>query len=357
MKRKLLLALVAMVAAFGGVAVELPKLSAARRGTVIFVDDAHRVFQLLDDHRVSERYCWDYGVKGPQLGDIVEARGVPRKGEKGMYDHALLEIVWRSWWNSDRMALLNVLVAGALFASVVWVLMLRRLVRRRTAALMAETRARLQAEIEKDAVARERLRLSYDLHDDLQQLLAGTMARLKAGLNYLGRQDAGKASAQFAFARQSVAQTQTALRHILWGLHDESRSGSTVMGLFAYVAERHSEWRNLVSFTSEGEEREVSHQISGVLLMIMQEAVGNAIRHGGATRVSVKAAFSPRGVALTVSDNGAGFDPAAAVRDSSHLGLTSMRLRAEQLGGKFSITSTQGVGACVRVTVPTEEKQ
>ena len=262
-----------------------------------------------------------------------------------------------SWWTKDRILIALEILTGILIASLLWGLFLRVLVRKRTAALVKESKARMKAEIEMDAVARERLRLSYDLHDDLQQLLAGTMCRLKAGLNYLARRNEPKALAQFAFARQTVSQTQLALRHILWGLHDESKANGSLEGLFRYVAQRFADWKDIVTFSVEGESRDVSRQISGALLMIMQEAVANALKHGNASKVEVKIAYAPRGVALTISDNGCGFEVREISADAGRLGLVSMRLRAEQLGGKFSISSKPGQGSCVRVTVSEEVKK
>ena len=351
--RVLILALaLAAVFAVRGEGEAKTALSEMRRGTVIYCDWHHRVFQLMDDDRISQRYTWDYGRHGPEQGDVIEAQGVPREGSPGMYDHAIYRVVWRPWWNTERIVIVGAIAVGVAFASLLWALFLRRLVRLRTAALVRESSARMRAEIEADAVARERLRLSYDLHDDLQQLLAGTMARLKAGLNYLGRHDEMKAISQFAFARQSVSQTQLSLRHILWGLHDESSSDGSVLGLFTYVAKRHPEWKDVVTFAAEGEERPVSHQVSGALLMIMQEAVGNALRHGEAAKIAVKLGFSPKGIALTVADDGSGFDIESARGDPSRLGLVSMRLRAEQLGGKFTVSSVKGEGTTIRVAVP-----
>jgi signal transduction histidine kinase len=56
-----------------------------------------------------------------------------------------------------------------------------------------------------------------------------------------------------------------------------------------------------------------------------------------------------------VADNGRGFDATATY--AGHLGLVSMRERAEQLGGSFDVTSEIGKGTRIRVTVPMIEPQ
>ena len=83
--------------------------------------------------------------------------------------------------------------------------------------------------------------------------------------------------------------------------------------------------------------------------MILQEAVGNAIRHGEAKHVSVEVRFEENRLALSVSDDGSGFDCA---QHGHGLGLGSMEDRARQLGGTFAVTSEPGKGTVVKVEVP-----
>ncbi|MBK6489875.1 MAG: hypothetical protein IPF98_24140 [Gemmatimonadetes bacterium] len=90
------------------------------------------------------------------------------------------------------------------------------------------------------------------------------------------------------------------------------------------------------------------------LYRILQEALSNAYRHGGASRVevslrAVKDAPHPR-LRLEIVDNGAGFDTTNAPGES-HFGLRGMRDRVEMVGGAFALASTPGEGTCVRVEV------
>jgi signal transduction histidine kinase len=86
------------------------------------------------------------------------------------------------------------------------------------------------------------------------------------------------------------------------------------------------------------------------LLRIVGEAVRNAVRHGGAHRVELRMNASP--LCLSISDDGTGFDPDRPVgHRPGGFGLTSMRERAESLGGDMSISSAPGDGATVLVTL------
>ena len=86
------------------------------------------------------------------------------------------------------------------------------------------------------------------------------------------------------------------------------------------------------------------------LVRIVREAVTNAIRHGSARHIDVifEAGASPR---LAVFDDGVGFDPA---REASigHLGLISMRERAEAIGASLAVRSVPGQGTTVEVLWP-----
>jgi signal transduction histidine kinase len=86
------------------------------------------------------------------------------------------------------------------------------------------------------------------------------------------------------------------------------------------------------------------------LFRIAQEAVTNAVRHGRPTRIDINAAYDDSQVALTIADDGCGFDAEAVpnpVADSEHFGLLTMRERAERVGGALRIESAPGSGTTV----------
>ena len=74
-------------------------------------------------------------------------------------------------------------------------------------------------------------------------------------------------------------------------------------------------------------------------------------RHAGGQGVSVDLRSDRGALHLTVTDRGAGFDP-ASVEPGGHLGLAGMRERAELLGGTFEVRSSPGRGTQVRVSWP-----
>jgi signal transduction histidine kinase len=89
------------------------------------------------------------------------------------------------------------------------------------------------------------------------------------------------------------------------------------------------------------------------LLRIAQEAVTNALKHAGATRIAIKLHLEARNLRLRIGDNGRGFNAQDVFSSrAGHFGLIGMRERAQRLGGELRLASNPGEGTEVEVTVP-----
>jgi len=97
---------------------------------------------------------------------------------------------------------------------------------------------------------------------------------------------------------------------------------------------------------------ELSQEISLCLFRVLQEALQNAAKHSGATRITVQLTGSASDIHLVVSDSGSGFDVKAPGR-SRGLGITSMQERVRLVGGTIAIDSKPLAGTTIDVCVPT----
>ncbi|MDR0781418.1 MAG: hypothetical protein LBF16_12120 [Pseudomonadales bacterium] len=90
------------------------------------------------------------------------------------------------------------------------------------------------------------------------------------------------------------------------------------------------------------------------LQRLLQEGIANVLRHADASRIELTAeATDAEHIAITLSDDGSGFDPTCAKGASGEgCGLTNMRRRAEQMGGKLRIESAPGQGSILILTAP-----
>jgi two-component system nitrate/nitrite sensor histidine kinase NarX len=92
-------------------------------------------------------------------------------------------------------------------------------------------------------------------------------------------------------------------------------------------------------------------------MRIIQEALTNIRKHAAASRARVQIRCQDGILRLCIEDDGRGWDLAATPSQPSHIGLDSMRERAEMLGGKLHIDTAPGRGTRITAEVPLEDAQ
>src|SRR5439155_15702126 len=115
-----------------------------------------------------------------------------------------------------------------------------------------------------------------------------------------------------------------------------------------YAAAREARDGLTVEIVAE-DERRLAPQHEEAAYRIVREALHNVVKHARARRARVRLRFRPAALELEVHDDGQGFDVSAM---RSGLGLTSMRERAEQLGGSLDVQSSPGRGTTVSARLP-----
>jgi signal transduction histidine kinase len=114
-------------------------------------------------------------------------------------------------------------------------------------------------------------------------------------------------------------------------------------------------WEDRVRIHVSGEPRPFSRHLMGSLLLLFQEAVGNAFRHGMASLVKVEVSYDENDLTMVIADDGSGFDAALLPEGSGHYGVQSMRDRMRWLGGTFSLESQLGKGTYVTASISWEK--
>ena len=260
------------------------------------------------------------------------------------------------WWTPERSraALLGVL-AIALAASA-WAVALRRTVKKRTRQLAEEIRGRRDAAIEFEAALKERSRLAANLHDTVLQTVTGLGLQIKASeIKAAELEDPTLASA-LGLAWRMAHRCQEDLRDSVWALNALPLKERDITEAIRKLALQTTRGHRVPVHVDAGENLPVlADFVAGNLLLIVQEAIHNAIKHGvpDTIRVSLASVDSGARLAVTIHDNGSGFRPGSAPgTDTGHFGLEGMRGRAERLEGKLEIESAPGRGATLRVEVP-----
>jgi signal transduction histidine kinase len=211
-------------------------------------------------------------------------------------------------------------------------------------AAIAIENARLHERSRELHIIEERNRLARELHDSVTQRLFGVALAAESAQTLLER-DRGKAAEELQRVSELARGAMEELRAVVF----ELRPGSLEAEGLATVLRKHVEVLRRVSgqaiVLKVHDVPRLKPDVATQILRIAQEALGNALRHSGATCIKV----SLCGSTLTVSDNGSGFDPDGPEVRGQRLGLTSMQERATELGGTLTISSTPGEGTTVEL--------
>ena len=206
----------------------------------------------------------------------------------------------------------------------------------------------------------------FSLEDEeMLEILAASAAAAVASArssDLAGRRDQLAASeserARWARELQAIAGVEAeagGLRSLIVELRppvlDELGVGAAIEALADQVESPAVEIQTRIGLALEGERVEAGQdeELKTAVYRIVQEALGNAIRHAHPSCVSIELVDDGSGVRIAVRDDGKGFDPATA---SGGFGLKRMRERVELFGGSLEIAPAAGGGTEVRAAIP-----
>jgi len=214
-----------------------------------------------------------------------------------------------------------------------------RMMRRLEAERRRSSNAALRAQEE------ERARVARDLHDQVNQSLTGVLLRLEATRAGAPPELQQELAETGNLAHQAMDELLTVARQLRPTALDDLGLKAAIAGQLDQLGQTGVE----IKFISTDDLTDLDPDTQLVVYRVSQEAIGNAIRHSGATRIDVRLNRSPDEVDLTVSDDGSGFSFAES---QTGLGLGGMRERALLAGGDLSTESRPGSGTTIRLTVP-----
>jgi signal transduction histidine kinase len=206
---------------------------------------------------------------------------------------------------------------------------------------------------EGEGAAEERHRIARDLHDSVSQSLFSTALHTRSAQKALDQAGSSQSS-PLGLDLSAIGELTKAAQSEMRTLIFELRTDALENGLVAALAEQASTLgsRNGLTVDVQGPERRLalSPHAESELFGIGREALGNVVKHAGASRAWVRVEEDPGRVLLEIRDDGHGFDPAAA--HPGHFGLESMRSRASEIGGLLTIASSPARGTVVRIEAP-----
>jgi signal transduction histidine kinase len=204
------------------------------------------------------------------------------------------------------------------------------------------------------AAEAERGRWARELHDETLQAL-GNLRLVLSGARRRG--DPEEMSAAIAQALEQLDFDITTLRGLITELRpaalDQLGLEPALMALVERVRGGGLDVDAHVKLDYEPGHAptRLASELETAVYRIVQEALTNAVKHGGARRASVEVLESDGQISVTVRDDGSGFDPKAATEG---FGVAGMRERADMLGGNISVQSSPGNGTTVSLQLPAE---
>lgn len=234
------------------------------------------------------------------------------------------------------------------------------LVRFATKAAIAIDHAYLHQQLASLAVSQERLRIAHEMHDGLAQVLGYVNTKAQAVREFLRAGRAEEAARQLDQLAAAAREVYSDVRESIIGLRSVSAGGADwrlVEALGEYVAS----WQGQSGVVCRLRVDSSLHFPPGVelqLLRIVQEALANVRKHAQARHVEVDLEVRDGTLLLTVADDGVGFNPGELRRSEfPRFGLSTMRERAESIGGRFEIGSSPSGGTRIRLELPVAATQ
>jgi signal transduction histidine kinase len=269
-------------------------------------------------------------------------------------------------WESYRRYVVGAVVVISAELLLIGALLTERASRRRAENIVRARESALRASYDRirqlnarviNAQETARAAIARELHDDVCQELVSVLLELSNLKRSSGHVLGPGALEQLSQLHDTTSSVVEDIRRMSHDLHPATLR---LIGLAAAVrahcieVERRNDVQ--VAFESEGELSSVHLDIALCLFRVVQEALRNAAAHGDARRMAVAIRRLENVVALTVTDDGRGFDVDAARQSSGGLGLVSMEERVRLLSGTIEIVSGPTQGTTIIVHIPADAR-
>ncbi len=200
----------------------------------------------------------------------------------------------------------------------------------------------------------ERSRIARELHDDINQQLAGLSLALSGLKRRIGEHNQSTLETSLTNLQQRTIELADSIRRLSHDLHPGvlQQVGLTA-ALESHCAEFQQQHGINVTFGTMEDFNAISPDAALCLFRAAQEALRNVARHAGARHTQVALSRENGELTLTIVDDGKGFDTTKVRRAGGGLGLLSIEERARLLHGSVRIDTGAERGTTVRIALPT----
>ncbi|HXC37157.1 MAG TPA: two-component regulator propeller domain-containing protein [Candidatus Acidoferrales bacterium] len=250
---------------------------------------------------------------------------------------------WQTWWFTGLLSATLLVLVGAGVRFIV-----KRNLQRRLKHLEQER-----------VLERERTRIAQDLHDEM----GAKLCRISFLSEHVRRNQNGMAPElrhQIASISDASREVLHSLDEIVWAVNPQNDTLEHVVSYIGHYANEFFQETGIeckVNISGRPPPYSLSAQLRHNLLLAVNEAFTNVLKHSKANQVDVSIDLNADTFEATVSDNGNGFDLSSTVVSESSSGaagdgLRNMKQRLSDIGGRCSIQSKPGNGTVVQFVLP-----
>jgi signal transduction histidine kinase/ligand-binding sensor domain-containing protein len=208
---------------------------------------------------------------------------------------------------------------------------------------------------QQNAVERERLRISKDMHDEIGASLTRISILSELAINLENdRTVERKYISQISDIAGGVVDEMS---EIIWAMNPKNDTLDCFTAYFRRYASSYLETAGIEAvfrFPLEVPATFMSSEIRRNVFLTIKEALHNAVKHSQADKVSILLDFNNDILQLVIRDNGVGFDDLPTSHHGN--GLVNMQKRIEDCNGQFAIHSSKGNGVSIEVKIQMKEK-
>jgi signal transduction histidine kinase len=242
---------------------------------------------------------------------------------------------WKTWWFITGIILLALAILAYSFNRYN-----KNKYQKKLAVLEAEHKIQL-----------ERERISRDLHDSIGAYANAVLYNTELLQKENDVDEKNVLMNDLKFASKDII---TSLRETVWALKKETYTAEECLIRIKNFIQALSRYYPYIQFKAEGDasaQTIIHHTKALHIVRIVQEAVTNAVKHGGAGTISLASYQQDEKWLLTVEDNGKGFDYEKMKEAELGNGLINMNQRAKEAGLAFTISSVLGRGTKITIGV------
>ncbi|MES2702192.1 MAG: tetratricopeptide repeat protein [Bacteroidota bacterium] len=262
-----------------------------------------------------------------------------RENERLQYENTLNAIARKKAESDGRLAIvisIGVLAAGSLIAYLIY---------RNRRAMVKVREEQLMGQALYEGEQQERIRIARDLHDSIGQMLSVVKMQLS---------DPG--SAQTSPGANTAALVDKAIKEVRTISHNlipEEISFGIVKGIDELCDTINAANGVAVSFEASDNVKQMrfAKQVEVSLYRVVQEVLGNMLKHANATKIDISMYNDGPNVAITLADNGEGF-ATSRIQGSAGIGWKNIFARVKFMNGAMNITSGKGTGTQILITLP-----